>query len=185
MNLRLIRLAPARPFDDVGPEQIARYLLVAFLIAVTAFQLEWVWWLRVIAFGAIGFGLADYGPKPKSRRTARVGVAMLALAAVGLVGSKYFSYVMNERSAKITQASGRMPPLLAQEQRELKCGDDWPVCSQRDYAAALQHRTTWLVNNGIALDSNDTLTQWVTSEIGPEKTQAAIVRGRAAADARP
>lgn len=189
MNLRLILPAPARPFADVDAEQIARYMLAAFLVVLMAIQLEWVWWLRVIAFVVIGFGMADYAPKSKNRRASRIGLGLFALFAVFLSASTYYAYVMKERSAKIMQAAGPMPPLLAQEEKEIKCGDDWPVCSSRDYSAALEHYTTWLVSNGITLGvagmPNDITTPWLTKELGPEKARAAIARGRAAAGARP
>lgn len=185
MNLRLFLPAPARPFDDVGADQIARYMLVAFVVVLTVIHLEWVWWLRIIVFVAIGIGMADYAPKPKSRRASRTGLCVFALLAVALAGSQYYASVMQDRVAKVMQAAGPRPPLLAQEEKEIKCGDDWPVCSSRDYAAALEHHTTWVVSNGIAPDPNDALTVWVTSKIGPEKAKEAIARGRAAVGARP
>lgn len=185
MNLRSILYAPSRPYDDVDAGQIARYILTACLFVLTAIDLQWVWWLRVIAFVVIGFAMADYGPKATNRKASNIVLGLFAVLLVFLAVTRYHTSVLKEQTREIIAASGPQPALLAQEEKEIKCGDDWPVCSQRDYAAALQHRTTWLVSKGIALTPNDALTVWVTSEIGPEKAQAAIARGRAAAGARP
>lgn len=177
--------APASPFDDVDAEQIARYLLAACFVVFTAIDLEWVWWLRIIAFVVIGFFMADYGVKTTNRRASSIGLGLLAMLLVLLGATRYHTSVLSEQTRKIIAASGPQPPLLAQAEKEITCGDDWPVCSSRDYPAALEHYTTWAVSNGIAPDANDALTVWVTSEIGTEKAQAAIARGRAASGAPP